>query len=280
MPIAVDNLQDFAASGLDNSVLQDRGLAAESQSPVNSFSTPRFEVIGGGDVTQARLAQCATFFSEHYGVWDQNVAAPLRPKGRVKMTPAKLRKECFSNPDDTLLIMAFKDDQLVGQAFVTKWKYRNEIVVWVTQLVVHSQYRRRHIATGMLGSIRSTEWFRPVTIIGIASTHPAACNTLANLARFRMAQVDLSFIRQNAAAILECATPRYLRGAKLHGELFEEACTDGAVSLADTNFPVDHAEPHQVLETYVSANKWPLGSLRDGHEFVLVISLPEEECRL
>ena len=88
------------------------------------------------------------------------------------------------------------------------------------------------------------------------------------------AHVDLDFIRTYAAAVMQCSPVSYLKGAQLHGQLFEELCTDGAVSLADTNYYVDHAEPLEVFRSYLSAEKWRLGSLRDGHEFILLIPLP------
>ena len=49
---------------------------------------------------------------------------------------------------------------------------------------------------------------------------------------------------------------------------------DDAVSLIDTKFPVDHTEPREVLDAYVAARQWVLGTLREGHEFVLLLPLP------
>lgn len=181
----------------------------------------RFEVIEGGEVTQEQLAQCALLYSEHYGIWAENAPSPLRPStlplallrvadfddssadGRVKMTPKRLGKELLSNPDDTLLVMAFKDGKHVGHAFITRWQHHSgmpvlhvsgwklnygitrhiDSVAWVTQLVVHARHRRRYIATGMLSSIKGTKWFRSIGIVGIASSNAASCNTLAKLVR-------------------------------------------------------------------------------------------------
>ena len=44
---------------------------------------------------------------------------------RVKMSPAVLRRECLGStrPEDAILVMSFVRDELVGQAFVVKWRY-------------------------------------------------------------------------------------------------------------------------------------------------------------
>ena len=70
---------------------------------------------------------------------------------------------------------------------------------------------------------------------------------------------------------LQSSTVKYLRQAQLRGALFEPNVEDGAVSLADTTFFVDHGEPEEVLSSYVEQKKWSLGPLREGHEFLLVL---------
>lgn len=93
----------------------------------------------------------------------------------------------------------------------------------------------------------------------------------------RATQIDLSFVRDHAAAILARSPIPYLRKAPLRGELFGEACADGAISLVDTSFHLDHQEPQKVLDGYCAENKWTLGTLRAGHEFVVVVPVSAEE---
>ena len=81
----------------------------------------------------------------------------------------------------------------------------------------------------------------------------------------------MSYIQENAPKALQSSTVKYLRQAKLRGALFETNVEDGAVSLADTTFYVDHGEPEEVLSSYVEQKKWSLGPLREGHEFLLVL---------
>lgn len=49
----------------------------------------------------------------------------LQIGSRVRMTPARLRKECLSDPENTVLSMRFVDDKLVGHAFATRWTHEN-----------------------------------------------------------------------------------------------------------------------------------------------------------
>lgn len=131
-------------------------------------------------------------------------------------------------------------------------------------------------------------WVDDVTIMGIASSHPAACNSLCNLfskISFRVPSkfaehpaadgsirdVELPFITLHAAAALRCSPIPYLSAAPPCGAL---AGTPGGSYSADTSFFVDHAEPQEILQTYNKDNKWAFGELLDGHEFVVLIPVP------
>lgn len=62
------------------------------------------------------------------------------------------------------------DAALAGHALVCRWSCDEGNVCWVTQLVVHKEYRRRGLATMRLNTLRlDTD-----DIYGIMSS-PAAC---------------------------------------------------------------------------------------------------------
>ena len=63
------------------------------------------------------------------------------------------------------------DGNLAGNAFACRWAYDNKIVCWVTQLVVHQDYRERGLAMGLLNQLRHYD----DDIYGLMSSHPAAC---------------------------------------------------------------------------------------------------------
>jgi uncharacterized membrane protein YGL010W len=56
------------------------------------------------------------------------------------------------------------------------------VVGWITQLVVHRSVRKRYIATQLLQTLKVHPLFQRVTIVGLVSSHPAACNALAKYA--------------------------------------------------------------------------------------------------
>jgi GNAT superfamily N-acetyltransferase len=63
------------------------------------------------------------------------------------------------------------DEKLAGHAIVCRWKSQSQTICWVTQLVVHKDYRERGLATGLLSVLRKDT----DDLYGIMSSHPAAC---------------------------------------------------------------------------------------------------------
>ena len=91
-----------------------------------------------------------------------------------------------------------------------------------------------------------------------------------------MEHLDLAFIRQHSKRILAASPVRYIRTARLRGTLFGEDDDPTVVSLADTQYFVDHAEPRAALEQWkakMSGSEWPLGRLLQGHEYFVVVPL-------
>ncbi|KAI8974803.1 hypothetical protein BD414DRAFT_556090 [Trametes punicea] len=77
--------------------------------------------------------------------------------------------------------------------------------------------RRRYITTQMLQMLKHHHWLNSVTIMDIASSHPAAVNALC---KFRTIlgtadNLDLDFMRRHAAAVLDCSPLIYLHSAPL-----------------------------------------------------------------
>jgi len=83
--------------------------------------------------------------------------------------------------------------------------------------------------------------------------------------------MDLTFCQRNAKAILDRSPVSYVKNMKLHGALFEDECTTGAVSCVFTNFHLDHKEPQEVLAVYKNSRGWVLGELPAGHEFLIIL---------
>lgn len=90
----------------------------------------------------------------------------------------------------------------------------------------------------------------------------------------RINGVSLEFIRDNAEAVIRTSPAPYVRGAKLHGSLFDSDDSTGLVCGVDTGFSVDHAEPLGVLREVQGTRNWLLGELLEGHEYLLVLPGP------
>jgi hypothetical protein len=63
----------------------------------------------------------------------------------------------------------------------------------------------------------------------------------------------------------------YIKDATLRGTIFQPEDTSGMVSGVNTGFFVDHEEPLEALQAVRETWQWPLGDLRDGHEYLLVM---------
>lgn len=150
---------------------------------------------------------------------------------------------------------------------------------WITQLVVSKTMRRRYIATQLLQTLKTHKIFKNVSVVGLASSHPATCNALAKYAGVKVDEIDLEFIKKNASKILGATSVPYVKDAALRGSLFQEndSHDPGVVSSVDTEFFVDHIEPLRALETFQKRKEWCLGELLDGHEFLVLLPVPPIE---
>ena len=105
------------------------------------------------EIDDMLLNRCARLFGENYGIWGTNPTSTKAPKAGslppflhllnktnqnsgswVKMSGAKLRKQCVAVPNSTVLVVCYQPTQghhesggleLVGHAFATVWDYDN-----------------------------------------------------------------------------------------------------------------------------------------------------------
>jgi hypothetical protein len=110
-------------------------------------------VYDGKEIDDTLLDRCARLFGENYGIWGTNPTAMKAPKAgsltpflhllnktnqnsgsRVKMSGARLRKQCVAVPNSTVVVVCYQPTQghhesdgleLVGHAFATVWDYDN-----------------------------------------------------------------------------------------------------------------------------------------------------------
>lgn len=222
------------------------------------------------NVTDDMLQEAAELFSENYGVWAPTAAGILgsfaKEGKHVKMSKNKLRAQCLPKDSVSSYARVVVDGRVVGNAFACRWKFNDRTVCWITQLVVHRDYRERGFAVGLLNVLKEDD-----DIYGLVSSHPAACVAAARAFGSIISNVNLDFIKKNAKGIMESSPVSYVRDAQLHGSLFNARETDGSVSSVDTNYYVDHTEPLEALSLVRETFDWPLGELPDGHEFLFLL---------
>lgn len=84
-------------------------------------------------------------------------------------------------------------------------------------------------------------------------------------------RVSLGLIKEHGKAVMEASPVSYIREARLRGTLFDAEDSAGLVCGANTEFFVDHDEPLKALNRVREARQWPLGSLPEGHEYLLIL---------
>ncbi|MCJ1428456.1 hypothetical protein MMC29_006366 [Sticta canariensis] len=228
-----------------------------------------FERFDGRELTDNMLQEAAQLFNDHYGIWGKDPTNPRpapKPGSREKLSKNRLRAQYLPDNANCSYVRVTVEDRLAGNAFACRWSYKNRTVCWVTQLVVHSDFRERGLATHLLIQLRHDD----DAIYGIMSSHPAACLAAAQALR---SGINTGFIRDIAEAMMKASPIGYVKDAELRGNLFDPAETSGIVSSVDTRFFVDHTEPLKALAWVRTGLDWPLGELLDGYEFFLILAV-------
>lgn len=97
----------------------------------------------------------------------------------MKLSKNRLRAQYLPDNANCSYVRVTVEDRLAGNAFACRWSYKDRTVCWVTQLVVHSDFRERGLATHLLMQLRHDD----DAIYGIMSSHPAACLAAARALR-------------------------------------------------------------------------------------------------
>lgn len=216
-------------------------------------------------ITESELSKCSTLFSEHYGIWKKN-------QKRVRLFPTRIQTEYLFDKN-CFCILAFSNEDLVGHAFAREFPYErtggnNSLylwsymfsqkflgsVVWVTQLVVHTNFRHRGIARTLLEKCFTTE----LKAAAIVTSHPYAVRAFEKAVNL---QVKPDVILQSRLYDLIIASEiPYLQNRTLKVSKNE--------SIICTDFEVDHTEINEILE---NEKNWKLGKVSDGEEFLAIV---------
>tara|TARA_R110002033_G_scaffold90677_1_gene140536 strand:+ start:232 stop:762 length:531 start_codon:yes stop_codon:yes gene_type:complete len=162
---------------------------------------------------------------------------------RVKISPKLLWKKILPEGAENTYITTTRGTELLGIIFATRWMYKREITVWVTQLCVHREHRNEGIVKSLLASLKTGNDYA----VGILSSHPFSISAVARAFGKGVEDIDLGVMKLEAKDVMATCPVTYVRDAKLRGALLEDQPSDGTISCADTQFWVDHGEPDEAL---------------------------------
>jgi 2-polyprenyl-3-methyl-5-hydroxy-6-metoxy-1,4-benzoquinol methylase/predicted acetyltransferase len=206
------------------------------------------------EVTDNKLEQMAELYSNHYGIWGPK--GP-HPGEHIKLSTGRLR--AWIKSKDSRVAIAEKNGNIIGYAIaVQKSIGQDRIVSWVTQFVVHKDFRNKGIGKTLLFSI----WcFSNHFAWGIVTSNPYAVRALEKTSNRRCVPV---LIKQHADEIIseigKTDTPFILEGTRFH--------FDNGVPELDTEFFVDRSDLEKMVKSVTAKDKeWLLGELKDGREW-------------
>src|SRR5689334_9852161 len=94
--------------------------------------------IRGSEIPLTVLEECSYLYSHHYGTW--SLHSPRRPGDRIRLPPTRLRD--FLAAEDSWAALAYLNGSLIAYAFAVRGEIEPaKKITWVTQLVVHEDYR-------------------------------------------------------------------------------------------------------------------------------------------
>lgn len=227
----------------------------------------RYEWIPGGLITLELLAQCSALYSAHYGCW--SASSPTSPGKRIRLSPAKLRQ--WFAAKDTHVYMAKRDNELIGYAIAATVKVPDYgIVSWVTQLVVHSNFRQQDVAKTLLFSIWGLSnhfaW-------GIVSANPFAIRALEKATRRRCLPMRISRNKRKLLSVGIDHVPYVTEDTDI-------VVQDGS-SKINTGFFVDHSRLEAMVQSVISIEApWFMGVIEEGWEWFAFIFQDQDQISL
>lgn len=217
------------------------------------------------------LNECAKLYSEHYGIWSfNNPTLPLRGKN-IKLSSRKLA-EWLNNNSSYLYIAQNENKEIIGYAiaFNAIPEKKKIKIAWVSQLVVHKNYRNSDVAKNLLYSIwgesKNYAW-------GIISANPYAVRALEKATRRRCRPICISRDIKTIFSICSEYLPYVKASTKFS--------VNDNTSVINTEFYVDHTDiPNMIKNVTDTKTPWLLGELSEGFEWIGVTFNRQEQIKL
>lgn len=213
------------------------------------------------------LNELSKLYSQHYGTWGSY--QPKLAGKQITLSPERIR-EWLRDPD-AAVYYATQENQIIGYAIAVRKKIKNYgVMSWVTQLVVHKNYRNQDIAKRLLFSIWGLSddfaW-------GILSANPYAVRALEKSTRRRSIPMR---IHRNIRKIMEVGSNSLPYISK-----DTEYKVDAENSRVNTKFFIDHSDVPNMLKKVISEETpWNLGDLPEGWEWIAFTFRDQEQISL
>ncbi len=210
----------------------------------------KLEWLNPSDISDDILEECAQLYSEHYGKWSKN---GVKPGHSIKLSSARLQDLIAGS--NSQVAIAKHNEAIVGYAFAKQLTipYKG-LVSWVTQLVVHKEYRHHGIAKRLLNGI----WgFSDHYAWGIVTANPYAVKALEKATRRRC---DPNYIQNFGGEVLNAGKQdiNYIKKA--------DPTFNQDISAINTEFYVDTSE-FFLKKNSDWEKEWKLGNLEHGQEW-------------
>ncbi|MHB8967643.1 MAG: GNAT family N-acetyltransferase [Thermoleophilia bacterium] len=199
------------------------------------------------------LHTCSDLYSNHYGYWSKENAGLSGKK--IRLSAERLVE--WLEPEGANIALAYAEDELIGYGIVLRQRMLGgEIISWVTQLVVHEDYRHQGVGKSMLfsfwGMSSDYAW-------GILSSNPYAVRALEKATRRPCVP---KIIKRNKTKLINFGRTHvsYL-GIDSEVEITED------VSSCNTQFFTDHSTLNEMIKKASSKTDWRLGPLEEGWEW-------------
>ena len=216
-----------------------------------------YGVKQGADVLEDEQFRhkCMALYSNHYGMWGK-AALPKQVGNRVQLTDALFRNWLLDQC--ACIYYAQHGNDIIGYAVVLQKDVPSYgIVTWVTQLVVHQDFRNRGIAKQILLSV----WgFSDHRTWGIVTANPYAVHALEKVTRRR---VEPKRVMQDEKLLRSFA---YSNISYINENTQFDINED--TSKVNTEFFVDHTDvPQQIMNVSSDDVPWLLGKIEEGWEW-------------
>jgi 2-polyprenyl-3-methyl-5-hydroxy-6-metoxy-1,4-benzoquinol methylase/GNAT superfamily N-acetyltransferase len=219
------------------------------------------------------LEECADLYSHHYGVWGKG----SKNEGTNIRLSAKKLLEWLPSDEADIYVARFHEN-LIGYAIAVRANiYNLGTISWVTQFVVHTDYRNLDIGTYLLrhiwGMSNDYAW-------GVVTSNPYAIRALEKATRRRSDPLEMIKKcngKMRAYKLLEFGNSHI--GNYINADT--ECLFTNETSQLNTEFNIDHSMINErIANVSKNGSNWIMGTLRDSWEWFAFTFRSQKQFKL